>query len=141
MVTSKLYSGFPIRVSKGYLMYSLLADIVMVLHFSFIVLVIFGGLLVLRWQQFALVHLPAVLWALFLELRPGTLCPLTPLEQTLRQHAGESSYTGGFVEHYLGPVIYPDITIQDQYLLGLVLLLFTLMIYWVVFRKWRKSRQ
>ena len=122
-------------------MYSLLADIVMLLHFSFIVLVIFGGLLVLRWQQFALVHLPAVLWALFLELRPGTLCPLTPLEQTLRQRAGESSYAGGFVEHYLGPVIYPDMTIQDQYLLGVALFLFTLVIYWAVYKKWRASRR
>jgi hypothetical protein len=78
-------------------MYSFLADLVMLLHFSFILLVVFGGLLALRWQRFAVVHLPAVLWALFLELKPGTLCPLTPLEQMLRHRAGEPSYTGGFV--------------------------------------------
>ena len=72
-------------------MYSLLADLVVLLHFGFILLVVFGGVLALRWQRFVLVHLPAVLWALFLELKPGTLCPLTPLEQMLRQRAGEPS--------------------------------------------------
>ncbi len=122
-------------------MYGFLADMVMLLHFGFILLVIFGGLLALKWQRFALVHLPAVLWALFIELRPGTICPLTPLEQTLRQLAGESSYAGGFVEHYLEPIIYPRMTIQDQYLIGIVLLLFTVIIYWWVWRRWRAARR
>jgi hypothetical protein len=122
-------------------MYSFLADLVVLLHFSFILLVVFGGLLALRWQRFAVVHLPAVLWALFLELRPGTLCPLTPLEQMLRHRAGEPSYTGGFVGHYLGPIIYPDMTLQDQYVIAAALFLFTLVIYWRVYRRWRKTRQ
>lgn len=121
-------------------MYSFLADMVMLLHFGFIVLVVFGGLLALRWQRFALVHLPAVVWALFLELRPGTLCPLTPLEMMLRQRAGEPTYTGGFIGHYLGPIIYPNMTIEDQYFMAAALFLFNLVIYWGVFRKWRKSR-
>jgi len=104
-------------------------------------LVVFGGLLVLRWKRFALIHLPAVLWALYLEVRPGTVCPLTPLEQKLRQHAGESSYTGGFVEHYLEPIIYPEMTIQDQYWLAGALFLFSLVIYWIVYKKWRSLRR
>ena len=122
-------------------MYSFLADMVMLLHFGFILLVVLGGLVALRWQRFALVHLPAVGWALFLELKPGTLCPLTPLEQILRQRAGEPTYTGGFIGHYLGPIIYPNMTIEDQYFIGVALFLFTLVIYWGVFRKWRKSRE
>ena len=122
-------------------MYSFLADMVMLLHFGFIVLVVFGGLLALRWQRFALVHLPAVVWALFLELKPGTLCPLTPLELMLRQRAGEPIYTGGFIGHYLGPIIYPNMTIGDQYLMAAALFLLNLVIYWGVYRKWRKSRQ
>jgi len=113
-------------------MYGFLADLVMFLHFGFILLVVFGGLVALRWQRFALLHLPAVLWALFLELKPGTLCPLTPLEQSLRLRAGESAYRGGFIEHYLGPIIYPNMSMQDQYLLVL-----TLVIYWRVYKKWR----
>jgi len=122
-------------------MYSFLADIVMLLHFSFILLVVFGGLLALRWQRFAVVHLPAVLWALFLELKPGTLCPLTPLEQMLRHRAGEPSYTGGFIGHYLGPIIYPNMTIRDQYFIAVALFLFTLVIYWGVYKKWRAYRR
>ena len=122
-------------------MYSLLADLVVLLHFGFILLVVFGGVLVLRWQRFIVVHLPAVLWALFLELKPGTLCPLTPLEQMLRQRAGEPSYTGGFVGHYLGPIIYPNMTPQDQYFIAAALFLINLVIYWRVYRRWRKARQ
>jgi hypothetical protein len=120
-------------------MYGFLADLVMVLHFAFILLVVFGGLLALRWQGFALLHLPAVLWALFLELKPGTLCPLTPLEQSLRLLAGESVYRGGFIEHYLGPIIYPDMSMQDQYFLGIGLFVLTVVTYWRVYKKWRSS--
>ena len=118
-------------------MYGFLADLVMVLHFAFILLVVFGGLLALRWQGFTLLHLPAVLWALFLELKPGTLCPLTPLEQTLRLQAGGPTYRGGFIEHYLGSIIYPDMSVQDQYYLGVGLFILTVVIYWLVYKKWR----
>jgi hypothetical protein len=120
-------------------MYGFLADLVMMLHFGFILLVVLGGLLVLRWHRFSLLHLPAVLWAIFLELKPGTLCPLTPLEQWLRLQAGESVYRGGFIEHYLGSVIYPDMSVQDQYCLGIGLFLLTVVIYWQVYKKWRSS--
>jgi hypothetical protein len=120
-------------------MYGFLADLVMVLHFGFILLVVFGGLLALRWQRFALLHLPAVLWAIFLELKPGTLCPLTPLEQSLRLRAGESAYGGGFIEHYLEPIIYPDMSLHDQYFLGIGLFVLTVVIYWRVYKKWRSS--
>ncbi len=122
-------------------MYGFLADLVMVLHFGFILLVVFGGLLALRWQRFALLHLPAVLWAFFLELKPGTLCPLTPLEQSLRLQAGEATYRGGFIEHYLGPIIYPDMSMEDQYFLGIGLLVLTVVIYWRVYRRWKSLRR
>ena len=122
-------------------MYGFLADVVMVLHFCFILLVILGGFVALRWQRFALVHLPAVVWGIIVELKPGTLCPLTPLEQILRMRAGESAYGGGFIEHYLSPIIYPTMTIQDQYFLGIGLFVLTLLIYWRVYKKWRSSRR
>jgi hypothetical protein len=124
---------------NGYFMYGLLADLVMLLHFGFILLVVFGGLLALRWQRFALLHLPAVLWAIFLEFKPGTLCPLTPLEQSLRLRAGESAYGGGFIEHYLEPIIYPEMSLHDQYFLGIGLFVLTVVIYWRVYKKWRSS--
>jgi hypothetical protein len=122
-------------------MYGFLADLVMVLHFGFILLVVFGGLLALRWQGFAFLHLPAVLWSLFLEFKPGTICPLTPLEQSLRLRAGEAGYGGGFIEHYLEPIIYPDMSLHDQYFLGLGLFVLTVVIYWRVYKKWRSSRR
>jgi hypothetical protein len=122
-------------------MYGFLADLVMVLHFGFILLVVFGGLLVLRWQGFALLHLPAVFWSLFLEFKPGTICPLTPLEQSLRLRAGEAGYGGGFIEHYLEPIIYPDMSLHDQYFLGLGLVVLTVVIYWRVYKKWRSSKR
>jgi hypothetical protein len=122
-------------------MYGLFADIVMLLHFGFILLVIFGGILALRWHRLALVHLPAVVWALFLECRPGTVCPLTPLEQALRLRAGQSSYAGGFIHHYLGQIIYHTMTPKDQYIVGGTLFVFTIAIYCIVYRRWQSRRQ
>lgn len=122
-------------------MYGFLADMAMLLHFGFILLVILGGLLALYWQRFVFAHLPAVLWALYIELKPGTYCPLTPLEQMLRQRAGEPSYEGGFINHYIAPIIYPDMTIEDQYMIGIALFLYTVAIYGGVLWRWRSSRR
>jgi hypothetical protein len=87
--------------------YKLAADAVVVLHLAFVVFVVAGGLLVFRWRWTAILHLPAVTWAVLLEFY-GWLCPLTPLELTLREAGGEAGYQGGFIEHYLLPIIYPD---------------------------------
>ena len=84
----------------------LAADFIVIMHLAFIVFVISGGLLALRWRPVVLFHLPAVLWGALIEFTGG-ICPLTPLEQRLRQAAGETGYGGGFVEYYVIPVIYP----------------------------------
>jgi Protein of Unknown function (DUF2784) len=84
-----------------------LADAVLVLHLGFILFVMLGGLLVLRWPRIAWLHVPAVLWGIYVELS-GRLCPLTPLENSLREAAGQAGYSGGFIEHYVTAVIYPD---------------------------------
>lgn len=83
-----------------------LADLVLLAHLLFIAFAVLGGLLVLRWLWAAALHLPAVLWGAFVELTGG-VCPLTPLENSLRRAAGESGYSGGFIEHYLLPLVYP----------------------------------
>ena len=88
------------------MVYRALADLVLVLHLAFILFVVAGGLLALRWQWAPLVHLPAALWGVFVEVSGG-VCPLTPLENALRRAAGASGYSGGFIEHYLVPTIYP----------------------------------
>jgi hypothetical protein len=83
-----------------------LADVVVCAHLAFIVFVVLGGLLALRWRWVPLLHLPAVAWGVYIELSGG-ICPLTPLENDLRRAAGAPGYAGGFVEHYVVPVVYP----------------------------------
>lgn len=86
--------------------YRILADFVLVLHLAFIVFAVLGGLLTLRWRWAPIVHLPAAFWSAFV-VATGGLCPLTPIENTLRRSAGGAGYSGGFIEHYLLPIIYP----------------------------------
>lgn len=84
-----------------------LADAVLVLHGLFIVFVLVGALGVVRWPRLAWLHLTAVVWAVYVAAA-GRICPLTPIENALRQAAGEAGYDGGFIEHYLLGAIYPD---------------------------------
>lgn len=82
-------------------------ELVVLVHFGFIVWVVAGGFLVVRWWWLALFHLPAMIWAVLLEWH-GWICPLTPLENALRSERGMSVYDAGFIENYIIPVIYPD---------------------------------
>jgi hypothetical protein len=88
------------------MVFRLLADLVVVLHFAFIVFVAAGGLLVWRWPWLVRLHLPAVVWGIAI-ITVGFTCPLTPLEAQLRGRAGEQGYDGGFVDRYIEGVIYP----------------------------------
>jgi len=119
----------------------LAADSVLVAHLAFIVFVLVGGLLVLRRPIWAALHLPAVAWGAFAELT-GTLCPLTPLENSLRRAAGAAGYEGGFIEHYMLPLIYPaGLTPRVQIVLGLVVLLVNVPIYALAWRRWKRERK
>jgi hypothetical protein len=117
----------------------LAADAVVLLHLVFIVFVLFGALPVLRWPRLALLHVPAASWGVAVELL-HLYCPLTPLENRLRQAAGEAGYSSGFVEHYLIPLIYPaGLTPQIQLWLGALLLAINLPAYgWLLWRLWRR---
>ena len=108
---------------------ALTADIIVLLHFAFILFVSVGGLLVLRWPRLAWLHLPCVAWGVLIEVSGG-ICPLTPLEMRYRHAAGDPGYSGDFIDRYLLPVIYPSgLTRSLQIGLGLALLLFNLTIY------------
>lgn len=85
---------------------ALLADAVLVVHGLFVVWAVFGVFAVWRWPRLAVLHLPALAWAVWIEASGG-VCPLTPLEVWLRRAAGQEGYSGGFIEHYLGGLIYP----------------------------------
>ena len=82
------------------------ADVIVLLHLAFILVVAVGGLFVLRWPRVAWVHVPAVVWGALIELA-GWICPLTPLENRLRAAAGDVAYTGGFIDRYIMPIVYP----------------------------------
>jgi len=119
----------------------LLADAVLLLHGLFILFAVLGGLGVWRWPRLAWLHLPAAAWAGWV-VSAGWICPLTPLENSLRRRAGEAGYSGGFVEHYLLGLIYPEgLTRPVQVGLGLGVLLFNAVLYgWLVARRIRTAR-
>lgn len=111
-----------------------LADLVLLIHLGFIVFVIIGGFLARRWHWVPWVHLPAVAWGGAIEIG-GWICPLTPLENSLRQASGEAGYTGGFMEQYLVPIIYPaGLTPDIQVYIGLGVLLINGVAYTMVWR-------
>lgn len=121
------------------MIFSALADIVLVLHFAFILFVVLGGALVMRWFWLALLHIPAVLWAACTEFL-GLVCPLTPLEVNFRRQAGEAGYTGSFVGEYLLPLIYPGaLTPAIQIWLGSIVLVINAAFYFFIWRRRQTS--
>lgn len=114
---------------------SLVADLVAMIHFGFILFVVFGGLLALRWPRAAWLHLPAAVWGAAIVLIGG-VCPLTPLENALRGAADQAGYEGGFIERYLMPLIYPPgLTRTVQIVLGVLVVAVNLGVYAVVLKR------
>lgn len=119
--------------------YRILANAVLLLHLLFILFVVGGGLLALRWPKMAWLHLPAALWGAAIEFA-GWICPLTPLENALRQAAGTAGYGGGFIEHYLLPTLYPHtLTREIQVAMGMAVLVLNLIVYAAVWRRRRRA--
>ncbi len=123
----------------------LLADAVLLLHFGFVAFVTGGALLVLRWPCLAWLHLPALVWGSYAVLT-GAICPLTPLENTLRVAGGGSAYDEGFIEHYLLPIVYPGFVQGEggrpwQVLLGIALVAGNAIVYALVALRWRSQNR
>jgi len=119
----------------------IVADILVVVHLLFIVFVVFGGLLVLRWPRVVWAHVPCAVYGALIEF-VGWVCPLTPLEQRLRIAAGGQGYASGFIDHYIMPLVYPPgLTRELQIWLGLGVLVINVGVYaWVVAR-WLRGRR
>ena len=118
----------------------ILADAVLLLHGLFIVFAVAGGALVWRWPRLAWLHLPAVAWAVWVEWA-GWICPLTPLENDLRRAAGQAGFGGGFIEHYLLSLIYPEGLTRDvQIGLGALVALINFLAYGRLLRARRPER-
>ena len=116
------------------------ADLLVAVHFAFIVFVVLGGFLVLKWGKVAILHIPCVLWGGLIEFS-GWICPLTPVERYLREVAGGEAYSGGFIDHYIMPLVYPTgLTREMQISLGIIILISNLGIYGlVIFRRTKRK--
>ena len=119
----------------------LLADVLVLFHFTFILFVIFGGFLVRRRRQVIWLHIPCAVWGALIEFA-GWICPLTPLENDLRISAGSSGYNGGFIENYLIPVVYPSgLTRGIQIIFGLGVIIINFWAYGLIWTGRRQSRR
>ena len=120
--------------------YGILADIVVLIHLVFVLFAVLGAVLIIWRRWFVWLHLPAVFWAIWIELTGG-ICPLTPLENWLRSRAGQGGYRGDFVEHYLLPVLYPvGLTPNIQILLGLEVISINAALYGYIFFQHRRRK-
>jgi len=122
------------------MIYRWLATLVVVGHALFVAFVLFGGFLVLRWPRVAWVHIPCAVWGMLIEYA-NWICPLTPLEDSLRQRAADGGYSGGFLQHYVLKILYPNgLTREVQIVLGTIVLVLTCAVYAVAIARWRRTR-
>jgi len=121
------------------MIYRALADFVVLVHLLFILFAVFGGFLGLLSKRWFWIHLPSVIWAVFIEFS-GFICPLTPLENLLRIRGEIPGYETGFIENYIVPLIYPDLLNNElQIILGFFVLVLNILIYWYVLRRKAKD--
>ncbi len=119
--------------------YRLSADLIVIVHLAFVLFVLLGGLLLIKWPRLAWLHLPAVAWGAFVEFR-GWICPLTPLENWLRAQAGEAAYAGDFIVRYLSTILYPEaLTRELQVAFGALVIVLNLAIYGWLWRVRHRS--
>lgn len=123
------------------MVFRILAEGVVLLHLVFILFVVLGAWLCLKWPRIAFLHVPAFVWGALIEFQ-GWICPLTPLENALRRRAGAEGYETGFIEHYVVPLIYPPgLTRTHQIILGIGLLVLNGAAYTVAFNRLRRQRR
>ncbi len=116
----------------------ILADFLVLLHLLFVVFVVAGGFLLLRWPKIAWLQVPAAVWGAYIEFSSG-ICPLTPLENHLRALGGEAGYSVSFVERYLMPILYPaNLTLPIQIVLGGVVVAVNLAAYALAYPAWKR---
>lgn len=119
----------------------LIADLLVVIHFSFILFVILGGLLVLKWQKLIWLHVPAAIWGALIEFA-GWICPLTIIENRLRSGSDAGTYSSGFIEHYIIPLIYPSVLTREiQIGLGVLVILVNFLVYRKLLKKRLNNRR
>jgi len=119
------------------MVYRVLTDLTVGVHFAFLIFVVAGGLLARRRRWLVIPQLLAVAWGVYVEVTPGLICPLTPLENAFALRAGEAGYQGSFIEHYLVPIIYPEgLTPVAQWSLAALVVVINAVAY-----SWPRQRQ
>jgi hypothetical protein len=123
------------------MLFRLAADLLVVIHLGFICFVVIGGFLVFKWRWVIFLHIPAAVWGALIEFQ-GWICPLTPFEQQLRQIGGQSGYTGGFIEQYIIPIVYPsNLTHEVQTILGTFVVVINIAVYGWIIAKYIRNRK
>ena len=120
-------------------MYELFANLTLILHLIFILFVIFGGLLFFIFSKIIYIHIPALLWGIYIELT-NSVCPLTFLENWFL-HKGElTTYSNDFIKNYLFPIIYPGgLNNEIQIYIGLSLMVFNILIYGLIYKNFKRE--
>ena len=122
------------------MIFQVLADLTVGVHFAFVLFVMFGGLLVIKRPAVAWLHVPAAAWGAWIEFA-GWICPLTPLENRLRARGGEATYDASFVERYVMPILYPEaLTREVQFVLGGLVVVVNVVVYAAAFTRRRRAR-
>jgi len=120
-------------------MHELAADIILIIHFLFILFVIFGALLLFVEKKIVFIHIPAIIWGSYIELT-HSICPLTYLENWFLHKANLTTYSEGFIQNYLVPIVYPmNLTKDLQIFLGISLIVINIVIYAFIFGKLKKN--
>ena len=120
-------------------MHELAADIILIIHFLFILFVIFGALLFFVVKKIVFIHIPAIIWGSYIELT-NSICPLTYLENWFLHKANLTTYSEGFIQNYLVPIVYPVSLTKDlQIYLGIALIVINIVFYAFIFNKLKKN--
>ena len=120
-------------------MYELAAELTLIIHFAFILFVVFGALLFFILKKVIYIHFPALIWGIYIELT-HSVCPLTYLENWFLQKANLTTYSEGFIQNYLVPIIYPTNFTNDlQLYLGITLIIINIIIYGFIISKFKKG--
>ena len=116
-------------------MHEIAANLVLIIHFAFILFVVFGALLFFVATKIIFIHFPALIWGSYIELT-NSICPLTYLENWFLNKANLTTYSEGFIQNYLVPIVYPaDLTKDLQIYLGITLIVVNIIIYGFILNK------
>ena len=120
-------------------MYEFFANLTLVAHLIFILFVVFGGLIFFIFPKIIYMHLPALLWGIYIEFT-NSVCPLTYLENWFLYKGELSTYSNDFINNYLFPIIYPEsLTAEIQIYLGMLLIIINILIYGLIYKNFKRN--